>query len=83
MTVNCSCRSHNGFLTAKGLAEARERSGLVGVDRQHELLYLDRGCSVSGLVEVEEDHVWDEEILDEQFRRWIFGSSEGSCGGSS
>ncbi len=57
----CKCLSHNGFLTAKGLAEAaqRERAGLELLAVGETRCYLDRVGSVSALVEVEEDYDYD------------------------
>jgi len=71
--TRCSCRSHGSFLTAKGLEEAAQR----GVDRAHQLAiwgrdgYLDKVVSVSGLRRDETDHVWDDRILDQQYRRFL------------
>jgi len=76
--MDCNCLSHNGFLTAKGLEEAEQRvvdgAEFLGVDERQLSLYLDRVGSVSALVEVEEDHVWDDRLLDEQDRRFHNGS---------
>ncbi len=59
MTV-CRCTSHNGFLTERGYAEfaqrERERNEF---DAMQAKLYLDRECSVSALVEVEDDSEYD------------------------
>ena len=58
--VTCGCRAHNGFLTAKGLKEAAQRS-LEGLDVAGMALgaYVDRVGSVSALVEVEIDGEYD------------------------
>jgi len=70
----CECLSHNGFLTAKGLREAAQREvvldGVAGMDM---FGYLDRVGSVSALVEVEGAH-WDDELLEEQHRRFLNAS---------
>ena len=70
----CNCRSHNGFLTAKGLAEAAQRFSLEGLAPRGELGYLDKVGSVSALVEGEAFHVWDDALLDSQHRRFHNGS---------
>ena len=75
MDHDCSCRSHNGFLTAKGLGETAQRSleGLE-VDGMAAKQYLDKVGSVSGL-ELERDlyaHVSDTQI-DQQYRRFLNG----------
>ncbi len=66
----CECRSHNGFLTAKGLEETAQRLSLEGLAPRGVHGYLDKVVSVSGLVEVEDlyAHVTDQD-LDEQARR--------------
>ena len=77
----CRLKMHhgrNGFLTAKGLEEAAQRSleGLEVCDVVAEPAsssYLDRVGSVSGLVEVEEFHVWDYELIQDQYRRFLSG----------
>ena len=56
----CGCRSHNGFLTAKGLEEAAQRFSLEGLAPRGELEYVDSRVSVSALVEVEDDLDYDE-----------------------
>ena len=67
--------SRNGFLTSAGLADVAQRSleGLE-VDAMAETRYLDRVGSVSALVEVEESHVFDDELIEEQYRRFRNGS---------
>ena len=71
----CKCLSHNGFLTAKGLAEAAQRDvfidGVAGMDM---FGYLDKVGSVSGLAEAE-DAMWPaDEELDNQYQRFLHGS---------
>ena len=70
--------ARNGFLTAKGLEEAEQRSleglDVLEVDRRHFRHYLDKVGSVSGL-ELERDlFVHDDAYLDEQYRRFHNGS---------
>ena len=76
--ANCGCNAHGSFLTAKGLKEAEQRSAgafvFDGVDKRQLSLYLDKVGSVSALVEGEEDHVFDDHVLEEQFRRHSYGS---------
>ena len=72
----CDCRSHNGFLTAKGLEETAQRSleGLE-VDNMHLERYLDKVGSVSGLGLDGTFHVFDDRLIDEQCLRSADGSS--------
>ena len=70
--TDCSCHSHSGFLTAKGLEEAAQRSPegleLAGVVATR---YLDKVASVSGLRR-DEIAMWPtDRILDEQHRRFF------------
>jgi len=57
--TDCSCHSHGGFLTAKGLAEAAQRFSLEGLAPRGDHAYVDRVGSVSALVEVEDDFEYD------------------------
>jgi len=71
--MDCRCHSHNGFrLSPEGLAQ-RDLLGpeLAGVVAQR---YLDKVVSVSGLRRDETDHVFDDLIVDEQYRRFLNGS---------
>ena len=68
--TDCSCSSHGGFLTRRGYELAR----VYGVDKTEESRYLDKVGSVSAMVEVEEFHVWDDQVLDQQYRRFHNGS---------
>ena len=69
----CDCRSHNGFLTAKGLKETEQRRGdtadFRAVDGSQSSLYIDTRVSVSGLRR-DETH-WDYDLLDQQYRRFL------------
>ena len=73
--MKCQCLSHNGFLTDRGYAEVAQRSleGLESVDMFADMCYLDKVGSVSALVEVEENHVFDDQLLDNQYRRFHNG----------
>ena len=76
--MTCDCRSHNGFLTAKGLEEAAQRSseGLEALSVDTRQLYLDIPGSVSGLRRDETVMIWNEEILDEQYSRHFASPTE-------
>ena len=69
----CGCSSHNGFLTAKGLEEAAQRSAvsLEGLAVERPQLYLDKVRSVSGLRRDEIPMEFHEELIDEQYRRFL------------
>jgi len=66
--------ARNGFLTAKGLEEAAQRFSLEGLASRDVRAYVDSPVSVSGL-ELERDlHVFDDDLLDQQYRRFHNGS---------
>ncbi len=70
----CNCRSHNGFLTAKGLKEAAQRSAREffisrGVAVEADQLYLDKVVSVSGLDMT--SVYWDDAVIEDQYRRFL------------
>ncbi len=65
--------SRNGFLTVRGYEHAQQRS-LEGLRPKGDSVIVDTSVSVSALVEGEELHVWDDQLLDEQFRRACYGS---------
>jgi len=70
----CDCRSHNGFLTAKGLEEAAQREGeWDGLTYLRSSVTLDKVGSVSGL-ELERDSHMCDELIDQQYRRFLNGS---------
>ena len=58
----CGCRSHNGFLT---------RAGYEAFDKAAQMCYLDRVGSVSGLRRDETMLIFDDELLDNQYRRFL------------
>ena len=72
--TRCRCTSYNGFLTERGLAELAQRSSLEGLAPRGENGYLDKVGSVSATVEGEELHVFHEELIEEQHRRFLHGS---------
>ena len=64
--------SRNGFLTAKGLEEAAQRTSLEGLAPRGEREYLDSRVSVSAS-ELMVLH-WDDALVNEQYRRFLNGS---------
>ena len=74
--MKCCCLSHNGFLTTAGYAVVaqRERQLYGGVDLFEDLCYVDRVVSVSALVEVEGAALFDDQLIDQQHRRFLNGS---------
>ncbi len=62
-------------MTAAGYAAVAQRTSLegllpLGVDGECDLYYLDKVGSVSALVEGEGFHVFDDELIDQQYRRF-------------
>ncbi len=74
--ADCRCTSHNGFLTDRGYAEVAQREQLSaeGLTRSENCVIVDKVGSVSALVEVEEFHVFDDDLIDSQYRRFLNGS---------
>ena len=74
--MDCTCYSHNGFMTRAGYAlVAQWELELHGVDTMTSLLYIDREGSVSAPVEVEDLYAdVTDKMLDEQVRRAHHGS---------
>ena len=69
--MRCGCYAHDGFRRSpEGLAERRDVSP-EGVDMGASQLYLDIPGSVSGSRRDEIKMIFDEEILDEQHRRFL------------
>ncbi len=69
---SCGCHSHNGLLLSpEGLAQRELK--LDAIDAVEAPRYLDSRVSVSGLVEVEGDHVFDDQLIDSQYRRFLGG----------
>ena len=73
--ASCSCHSHGGFLTAKGLEETAQRSleGL-GVDDRDASRLLDMVGSVSALRRDEPEVPFDDDLIDSQYRRFLSDS---------
>ena len=61
-----------GFDTSSEVAAERYCDELV--DGRGRPLYLDKVGSVSGLDADEDSHVWDDRLLDQQYRRFLNGS---------
>ncbi len=73
--MNCVCHSHNGFLVGRSPEGLAQRTLLKPeLDGMQHVEYLDRVGSVSALVEVEEFHVFDDQLIDQQYRRFHSGS---------
>ena len=68
--ADCTCSAHGSFLTAKGLEEAAQRFSLEGLDRLRGLSEVDRVVSVRA-VDRDRDHVWDDDVIDSQHRRFL------------
>ena len=69
----CECRSHNGFLTAKGLEEtALRRSDSLELAGRVAIRYLDSRVSVSA--SESDKMIFDDHVIDQQYRRFLNGS---------
>ena len=67
--------ARNGFLTSRGLREVAQRSrSEYSLDGMAEKLHLDKVGSVSALAEAEALHVFDDDVIDQQYRRFLNGS---------
>ena len=69
----CSCHSHNGFLTSRGYQLAAVLAKKLGVDTSEAMLYLDKVDSVSGPAQAQDQHALDLG-LDPDDRRVPYGS---------
>ncbi len=74
--MKCRCLSHNGFLTNRGYAEVAQRGSvsLEGLALFESSCEVDSRVSVSGLRRGEAFHVFDEDLIDQQYRRHLYGS---------
>jgi len=70
MPSSCDCSAHNGFLTAKGLAEAAQRELELGLRPRGDCDIVDIPLSVSGLRRDEIKMIFDDAVIDEQHRRF-------------
>ncbi len=72
--MKCGCHSHNGFqLSPEGLAQRRGYSSET-VDMFDDVEYVDKVGSVSGLEQERNIFVFDDGLLDQQYRRFLNGS---------
>ncbi len=67
----CGCHSHNGFVLGSERTAQREIFRR-GVDNVEMFGYLDKVGSVSALVEGEEFHVFDDQLLENQLARHLY-----------
>ncbi len=63
----CGCISHDGFLTRRGYQSLRAPE----VDKAEASLYLDKVGSVSAVRRDEAMVIFDDEVLEEQYRRFL------------
>ena len=68
--MNCGCHSHNGLLTATGRQAAQQLS-LEGLAPRGVHEYLDKVGSVSALRRDEITMEFHEDIINEQYRRFL------------
>jgi len=73
--MKCGCRSHNGFLTCRGYAEAIARAEAEGLTPADDCAILDKVGSVSGLGQGRDFAFWPtDHFTDQQYRRFLNGS---------
>ena len=72
--MRCECVSHNGFLTKAGFALVAQQRSLEGLTLLSDSVRLDIVGSVSALAEAEDSHVFDDQVIDQQYRRFHNGS---------
>ena len=65
----CGCMSHNGFLTRLGYAAHDAGWPLTGPTN---CARFDTSGSVSAMAEAEDNHVFDDQLLDNQYERFEF-----------
>ena len=73
--ADCSCHSHDGFLTARGIRAVAERKRKLDALAAMDLCpYLDKSGSVSASVEVEDLYAFvTDDMSDDQYRRYHNG----------
>ncbi len=72
MNDDCGCYSHNGFLTAKGLAETAQRELEIHVEPEGHTRVSGTGKGSVGGARRDEETLWPtEDLLDEQHRRYL------------
>ncbi len=72
--TDCRCISHGGFLTKRGYRLVAQQNSLEGLAPRGVHAYVDRVGSVSALAEAEEFHVFDDALIEQQYRRFLNGS---------
>jgi len=74
--MKCGCHSHNGFVLdhPSEQMDIAQQISLEGLTPLSDCVRVDRSVSVSALVEGEGD-VFHDEVIDQQYRRFIHGSS--------
>ena len=71
---DCGCFSHGGFLTRLGLDRVVQQNSLEGLAPRGDSAYIDKVGSVSALVEGEGAFWPDDEVIEQQYRRFTHGS---------
>ena len=73
MIVDCSCRSHNGFLLkAKGLGETAQRDlEMYGNPEVHLSVGTSKGKPERSETRRDQLDYFDEGLIDEQYRRFL------------
>ena len=73
--MTCGCNAHNGLLTAKGRTAAEQREFELddhpGIAMMPASMYIDSMLSVSGSRRDETVMIFDEGVIDEQYRRFL------------
>ncbi len=72
--TDCRCISHNGFLTVRGIEDAQRGDDSLELAGAVASRYLDKVGSVSGLRRDETLPIWDDQVIDSQYRRFLDGS---------
>ena len=72
--MDCTCHSHNGFQLRSSEEELAEQTSLEGLTPFSDSVIVDKVGSVSGLMPFESMMEWDEQFLDQQYRRFLNGS---------
>ena len=70
--MKCGCTSHNGFLTKRGYEFAQRSDDSLELAGRVATRYLDKVRSVSA--STESLLHWDDDVIDEQYRRFHNGS---------
>ena len=69
--MDCTCHSHNGFQLRSSEEELAQQLSLEGLTARDDCVIVDIQGSVSGLRRDEDNHVFDEGVIDEQYRRFL------------